>query len=40
MIGDLDTFREGASALRNARDWAQEKRKELVDAANAKARNT
>ena len=30
------TFREGASALRNARDWAKEKREELIKAANGK----
>lgn len=34
-----DTFRQGATALRNARDWAQEKRKELIAAANGKALN-
>ncbi|KAL9133456.1 MAG: hypothetical protein Q9175_005364 [Cornicularia normoerica] len=32
-----DTFRQGASALRNAREWAQEKRKALIAAANGKA---
>ena len=32
-----DTFRQGASALRNARDWAKEKREELITAANGKA---
>ncbi|KAK3169511.1 hypothetical protein OEA41_008895 [Lepraria neglecta] len=31
-----DTFRQGASALRNARDWAKEKREELMIAANGK----
>ena len=31
-----DAFRQGASALRNARDWTQEKRKELIAAANSK----
>ena len=36
MTGDPDTFRQGASALRNARDWAKEKRAELMIAANGK----
>ena len=36
MTGNPDTFRQGASALRNARDWAKEKREELMIAANAK----
>ena len=40
MTDDSDTFRKGASALRNARDWAQEKRKELIAAANRKALDT
>ena len=31
-----ETFRQGASALRNARDWAKEKREELIVAANGK----
>ena len=31
-----DTFREGVSAYRNAREWAKEKRDELVATANAK----
>ncbi|MCJ1461990.1 hypothetical protein MMC07_000590 [Pseudocyphellaria aurata] len=31
-----ETFRQGASALRNARDWAKEKREELMIAANDK----
>ena len=31
-----ETFRQGASALRNARDWAKEKREELMIAANGK----
>ena len=34
MIGSLDAFREGASALRNARDWAKEQRDRLINAAN------
>ena len=40
MTDNADTFRQGATALRNARDWAQEKRKELVTAANGKALNS
>ena len=40
MTDTPDTFRQGASALRNARDWAQEKRKEFIAAANSKALNT
>lgn len=31
-----ETFRQGANALRNARDWAKEKREELIIAANGK----
>ena len=37
MTGNPDAFREGASALRNARDWAREKRGELIAAANGNA---
>lgn len=40
MTEDPDTFRQGAGALRNARDWAQEKRKELIAAANGHALRT
>jgi hypothetical protein len=29
-----ETFRQGAAALRNARDWAKEKRKALISIAN------
>ena len=36
MIGNPDTFRQGAGALRNARDWAKEKRDELIATANSK----
>ena len=35
-----DTFREGACAIRNARDWAKEKRDELIAAANGKVLDT
>lgn len=37
MTDATDTFRQGAGALRNARDWAKEKREELITAANRKA---
>lgn len=37
MTSDPKTFRRGASALRNARDWAKEKRDEVIAAANSKA---
>lgn len=40
MTGNPDTFRQGASAFRNARDWAEEKRKELITAANGKVLDT
>ena len=40
MTGNPDAFRQGASALRNARDWAREKREELIAAANRNAPNT
>jgi hypothetical protein len=36
ITGDPDTFRQGASALRNARDWAREERRELITAVNDK----
>ncbi|KAF3482660.1 uncharacterized protein GIQ15_01984 [Arthroderma uncinatum] len=34
MTDNRDTFRKGASAYRNARDWAKEQRDELIKAAN------
>lgn len=40
MTDNPDTFRQGAAALRNARDWAKEKREELTAAANRNASNT
>ena len=40
MTGNPEAFRQGASALRNARDWAKEKREELMIAANGKAPDT
>lgn len=36
MTGNPETFRQGATALRNARDWAKEQRDELVTAANSR----
>lgn len=35
VTGNPETFRQGASALRNACDWAEEKRKTLIDEANS-----
>ncbi|MCJ1469609.1 hypothetical protein MMC07_008244 [Pseudocyphellaria aurata] len=40
MDNSVDEFRQGASALRNARDWAREKRDELVLAANSKVEHS
>ena len=40
MTGNPEAFRQGASALRNARDWAKEKREELMIAANGKVPDT
>ena len=36
MTGNPRAFRQGASALRNARDWTKEKREELMIVANGK----
>lgn len=36
MTGNLDAFRQGATALRNARDWAKEQRDLLIAKANSK----
>ena len=36
MTDSVDTFRQGARALRNARELAKEKREELIAAANSK----
>ena len=36
MTDNLEAFRQGASALRNARNWAKEKREELIITANGK----
>ena len=37
MTGNVNTFREGAKACRNARDWAQNQRDEVIRQANDKA---
>ena len=34
MTGNVETFRQGATAYRNARDWAKERRDEFIEAAN------
>ncbi|KAM5473703.1 hypothetical protein MauCBS54593_002501 [Microsporum audouinii] len=36
MTSDLETFRKGATAYRNARDWAKEQRDKFIRAANEK----
>lgn len=40
MTGDLETFRKGASAYRNARDWAKEQRDEAIKKANERSFNS
>ncbi|KAK5020591.1 hypothetical protein LTR60_000378 [Cryomyces antarcticus] len=40
VTGNLETFRQGASAFRNARDWAKEQRDNTITRANAKANNS
>ncbi len=40
MTGNLDTFRQGASTLRNTRELTKEKREELIATANGKALST
>lgn len=37
ITGDSDSFRQGVSAFRNARDWAKEQRERYIAAANQKA---
>ncbi|KAF2803001.1 uncharacterized protein BDZ99DRAFT_178900 [Mytilinidion resinicola] len=37
MTGNVDTFRQGATAYRNARDWAKEQRDEAIRQANERA---
>ncbi len=40
LTSDPNTFRQGVTAFRNARDWAQEQRDALITAANERARST
>lgn len=40
MTGNIETFRRGATAFRNARDVAQRHRNRFIEAANARARQT
>ncbi len=37
MTGNLQTFRQGATAFRNARDWTKEQRDEAIKRANERA---
>ncbi|KAL9117935.1 MAG: hypothetical protein Q9187_005522 [Circinaria calcarea] len=36
MTNNPETFRQGATAYRNARDWAKERRDEFIEAANTR----
>jgi hypothetical protein len=36
LTGNPETFRQGATAFRNLRDWAKEKRDEFIEAANVR----
>lgn len=38
MTSDPDNFRQGATAFRNSRDWAQEQRDRFISNANDRAR--
>ena len=38
LTSDPDTFRQGATAFRNARDWAQEQRNGFISMSNDRAR--
>ncbi|KAL3420389.1 hypothetical protein PVAG01_08888 [Phlyctema vagabunda] len=38
LTSDADSFRQGATAFRNVRDWAQEQRNGFISAANDRAR--
>ncbi|EZF31123.1 hypothetical protein H109_05567 [Trichophyton interdigitale MR816] len=40
MTSDSETFRKGATAYRNARDWAKEQRDELINSANERHTQT
>ena len=37
MTGNIETFRQGATAYRNARDWAKEQREEAIRRVNKRA---
>lgn len=39
MTGNIETFRQGAAAYRNARDWAKEQRDNAINRANGRARD-
>ena len=40
MTGNLDTFRQGATAYRNARDWTKEQRDKAIRRANERANDS
>ncbi len=40
MIDTIDTFRQGATAYRNARDWTKEQRDEAFKRANERANDS
>ena len=40
LTGSRETFLQGISAFRNARDWAKERRNELIATANSKVIGT
>jgi hypothetical protein len=40
MTGNLDTFRQGATAYRNARNWTKEQRDEAIRRANERANDS
>jgi hypothetical protein len=37
LTDNLETFRQGANAYRNSKDWAKEKRDKFIEAANGRA---
>jgi hypothetical protein len=40
MTSDLETFRKGATAYRNARDWTKEQRDKAIERANVRANDS
>ena len=40
MTDTADSFRQGATAYRNGRDWTKKKRDEFIEVANKRAANT